>query len=873
MRDQPDSPARPWVVLKFGGTSVASKARWTVIRDQIRARLAASDRPVVVCSAVAGISDALDALPALALAAGAEDPDRALAEHIELIEGRHLTHADQLGVDRAVITDDLRALRRLATGVALVGETSPQVHARIMAFGEILSTRLGAAWLRGEGLDAVWVDARTCLTALPDPTRDPARAFLSASCDDAHDPTLGERFAAAGQAIITQGFIAADEDGRTVLLGRGGSDTAAALFAARLGAKRCEIWTDVPGMFTADPRRIPDARLLQKLDYDEAQEIASTGAKVLHPRCLAPVRRHNIPMQIRWTERPDVHGTTIRHRRDDKPRVRAISTRRGQMLVSMDTPGMWQQVGFLADVFAVFKHHGLSVDLVSTSEMNVTVSLDPASNVLDRARLDALRRDLGRHCAVNLIGPCATISLVGRRIRAILHRLGPALAVFEEQKVHLVSQAASDLNFSVVVDEDQCERLVRSLHWLLFQELAHDPAFGPPWSSLAEVDKPAAPAPQHRPWWHDARDALLAEAARGTPAYVYHAPTLDAAAERLCALEHVDRVFYAIKANPHPDILRRFDARGLGFECVSPQEIEHVFTTLPHITPDRVLYTPNFAPREEYAHGLDRGVWVTLDNLHPLDAWPELFADRDVMVRLDPGKGRGHHDHVKTAGARSKFGVSFEQLDRLAERVAAVGCRVVGLHAHAGSGIRTPEQWAEIAETLAIAAERFDTVRHLDLGGGLSVAEKPGEPGIDLAAVDAHLAAFKERHPQYALWVEPGRYLVADAGVLLTRVTQLKSKGPVRYVGVDAGMNSLIRPALYGAWHAILHLDRLDAPPTLIANVVGPICESGDTLGYNRRLPETAEGDTLLIATTGAYGRAMASHYNLRPPAREVLLG
>ena len=152
------------------------------------------------------------------------------------------------------------------------------------------------------------------------------------------------------------------------------------------------------------------------------------------------------------------------------------------------------------------------------------------------------------------------------------------------------------------------------------------------------------------------------------------------------------------------------------------------------------------------------------------------------------------------------------------------------------------------------------------------MAEKPGRAGVDLKAVDAALAAFKAKHPQYALWIEPGRYLVAEAGALLARVTQLKKKGPVRYVGVDAGMNSLIRPALYGAYHAIFNLDRLGDAPTVVANVVGPICESGDTLGYNRHLPETREGDTLLVATAGAYGRAMASSYNLRAPAAEVVL-
>ena len=161
----------------------------------------------------------------------------------------------------------------------------------------------------------------------------------------------------------------------------------------------------------------------------------------------------------------------------------------------------------------------------------------------------------------------------------------------------------------------------------------------------------------------------------------------------------------------------------------------------------------------------------------------------------------------------------------------------------------------------------------LDVGGGLGVPEKPGHARLDLGEVGALLASFREVHPEYELWMEPGRYLVATAGVLLARVTQTKTKGEIQYVGVDAGMNSLIRPALYGSHHEIVNLSRLDEPRTLVANVVGPICESGDTFGYARRLAAgTSEGDILLIATAGAYGRSMASNYNLREPAAEKLI-
>jgi diaminopimelate decarboxylase/aspartate kinase len=350
---------------------------------------------------------------------------------------------------------------------------------------------------------------------------------------------------------------------------------------------------------------------------------------------------------------------------------------------------------------------------------------------------------------------------------------------------------------------------------------------------------------------------------------VYNTEVVAQRARSLLALNSVDRVLYAIKANPHPVLLRLLAGLGVGLECVSPGELERVFEAIPGLDPERVLFTPNFAPRREYQAALNRGVHLTLDNLHPLQAWSQDFAGAKLLLRIDPGQGKGHHRHVRTAGNRSKFGIALEELDQARSLVDAAGATVVGLHAHAGSGIRTAGHWAHIADTLTQVSRVFPDVRVLDLGGGLGVPEKPTDKPLDLAALDASLAGGPKHH---RLWLEPGRFLVAEAGVLLATVTQVKSKGSQLYVGIDAGMNSLIRPALYGAWHEIVNLSRWGEPICCTANVVGPICETGDTLGAGRRLPETHEGDVLLIATAGAYGHAMASHYNLRAPAAEVIL-
>jgi diaminopimelate decarboxylase/aspartate kinase len=875
--------ARRWVVLKFGGTSMADPKLWPTIARVIGDRSKEGLTPVVVCSALSGITNGLEKLLHEAM-------DGRQAQVLVDIRTRHMDLGKALGVEaEPLLREDLAELERVALGLCLVGEVTPRVHARVLAMGELLSTRLAAAYLRLRGLPALWVDARECL--ISEDEGGPRRKYLSATCSTDLDRGLALRLTALAprvrtgsapslpdaavpepEVFITQGFIAGAPNGHTVLLGRGGSDTSASYFAAKLSAVRCEIWTDVLGMYSADPRQAPEARLIRRLDYDEAQEIASTGGKVLHPRCIAPLWRHGIPLHIRSTLLPDAEGTIIAPGQPDRgAEVKAIASRTGITLISMETVGMWQQVGFLADVFTRFKEQGISIDMVSTSETNVTVSLDPAGNALAPEAIPVLLDSLGAICQAKRIGPCSAVSLVGRNIRGVLPRLGPALAAFEEQKIHLVSQAANDLNLTFVVDEDQAERLVRRLHEMLFGGRQGDPLLGPSWRELG-MEEPARVSPAPPVWWVSRREDLLALASGNAPCYVYDPATIDEAADRLRSIEAADRILYAIKANPHPAILERLHKRGIGFECTSWGEVDHVLRAIPGIPPGEILFTPNFAPREEYARSLARDVRVTVDNIHPLRFWPELFRGREIFLRVDPGVGRGHHRYVRTGGADSKFGLSPDQLDEVAERIREDGIRVTGLHAHTGSGISDADNWSETALFLAAVADRFPEVRILDVGGGLGVPEHPGQSGLDVTAMGELLRQVREARPELDLWLEPGRYLVAHAGVLLARVTQIKRKGDRTYVGIETGMNSLIRPSLYGAWHQIVNLTRLDEPANVRADIVGPICESGDVLGHARAIAAPEEGDVILIATTGAYGRCMSSRYNLREPAEEHML-
>lgn len=853
----------PWVVLKFGGTSVASADRWQHVLELAEARRRQGRRVLLVVSAVSGVTQALKDLCALS---DARSRDAAVQDLI-------VRHRELAATMRLALPDDvqghldaLQVLVRAGPG----DEGALAWRASVQACGELLSSALGAAFLRARGLATAWIDSRDWLKAIALPNQNERTRILSASVDPQPDPELATRLARHGDVLIAQGFIARDGAGRCVLLGRGGSDTSATCFGAILQAERVEIWTDVAGMFSANPRQVPGARLLRRLDYEEAQEIATTGAKVLHPRCLSPLKLPRVPLWIRDTNHPDLEGTEIGPRvRETAPSVKALSTRKGITLVSMESVGMWQQVGFLAEVFEAFRRQGLSVDLIGSAETNVTVSLDPTENLLDSDAVAALAADLARVCRVKVIAPCAAVTLVGRGMRSMLHQLSSVLAEFGQLRVHLISQSSNNLNLTFVVDEDVVDNLLPRLHELLIRagSLRSDDGelFGPSWQVMyGEGETLAAPS-----WWHARREELLTLASRRTPRYVYNLPTVRERIAALKKLRAVDHFHYAIKANAHPRLLQLMAAEGFGLECVSPGELNRAAQAAPTATR---LFTPNFAPREDFVQALHDGAAVTLDALHPLEQWGTLFAGQSITLRVDLGRGLGHHEKVRTGGSGSKFGLPLDQLDRFLALARAHQVRVRGLHAHLGSGILDAAHWGEVHAQLASLAERMDSVEVLNIGGGLGVPSHPGEQALDLGELDRVLLEAKAAYPGYRLWMEPGRYLVAEAGVLLARVSQTRRKGPFHYLGVDAGMHNLIRPALYDSWHDIVNLSRLGEPADTLYQVVGPICESGDVLGSDRRLPRAHEGDVMLIAQAGAYGAVMASNYNLREAADEVIL-
>jgi diaminopimelate decarboxylase/aspartate kinase len=420
---------------------------------------------------VAGVTDRLVAVANTVASGG--DPALGLAE----IARVHRRLAQELKIHAAILEPEERSLARAcAAGAPL----SPLARAAILAHGELMSTRLGTAWLAAQGLVARWIDARQLLRACDDGDR--AERYLSARCEPLPRDELRALLAATrGEVVVTQGFIAGTADGATALLGRGGSDASGAYLAAGLGAVGLEVWTDVPGVFTSDPRRAPNARMLQRLSYTEAEAVGALGAKVLHPRTIEPARVAGVPIRIGWTQHVDVAGTQID--RNLAPRgVKAIVSRRNLVLLSMWRPSSWQPVGFMAAIAARFERFGLSMDLVASSPSEIRATIDLAAFPSATDDLPALCADLEAVCRPRVLPRVACVSAVGA---------GVAPDVFGDldPTIHLFAYAANGHHVSIVVDQDAEPELVARAHQRLLAAADDDATFGPTWT---ELQRPAA---------------------------------------------------------------------------------------------------------------------------------------------------------------------------------------------------------------------------------------------------------------------------------------------------------------------------------------------------------------------------------------------
>lgn len=381
-------------------------------------------------------------------------------------------------------------------------------------------------------------------------------------------------------------------------------------------------------------------------------------------------------------------------------------------------------------------------------------------------------------------------------------------------------------------------------------------------------------AVEHRPFWLGPKRAARIAARFGTPAYVYSARVLRARCKALVDAFPGAGLRYAMKANANPTLLRMIRLAGLGVDTVSPWEVQ---LALEMGYPKRqVIYSGN-NPSDEDLESVHRaGVMINLDALSSLKRYGKRFPGAKVSLRLNLEVGGGHHPHVVTAGPDSKFGLSAEDIPEARAIAARYGVKIVGVHQHIGSGVDDVALFLQAFEGLLGVIPALPDLEFVDAGGGFAVPYRPDETHIDLAAwgkaITARFAKVNiGRRKPLQLLLEPGRYVVCESGILLSRVTTIKRTRDRHFVGVDSGMHHLIRPALYQSWHPVQTIPAREGPPQRCF-VVGPICESGDVLAEDRMMNVPDEGDLLMVGNAGAYGYAMSSHYNLRARPVELLV-
>ena len=361
-----------------------------------------------------------------------------------------------------------------------------------------------------------------------------------------------------------------------------------------------------------------------------------------------------------------------------------------------------------------------------------------------------------------------------------------------------------------------------------------------------------------------------------TPLYVYDGKKI---ADQLSKLQAAFsganlRIKYAAKALSNLSILRLMKKLGVGLDVVSIQELH--MGIMAGFKPEEILFTPNSVGFEEVEAAIEIGAIINIDNISILEHFGNKYQDRiPICLRINPHIQAGGNHKISTGHVDSKFGISVLQLRHLLRVIKTYNIKVTGLHMHTGSDILDPGVFLQAANILFESAREFPHLQFLDFGSGFKVPYREGDINVDMVELgEAMTSAFNEFCKEYGrkleLWFEPGKYLVSEAGYLLVRANVIKTTPATVFVGVDSGMNHLIRPMMYDAYHEIINLSNLSATKR-VYTIVGYICET-DTLGWDRKLDEVREGDILAIRNAGAYGYSMASNYNSRLRPAEVLI-
>ena len=447
--------------MKFGGTSVANSDAVTRVISTVRGRL--DEKPVVVVSALSKVTDLLYKISDEA----ARRNRSGAMELLGQLRSRHLDLAGELmpddpvqcGTAKEKVNEICDALTSFVDAVCAVGELSPRSKAIIISNGEYLSSNVICCAMNASGIRTNYIDARRMIVTDDNYLKgDPDMDAISSR---APGVVLGAYEYA--DAVITQGFVSATAEGEPTVLGRGGSDYSASLIGMAIDATRIEIWTDVDGVRTADPRRVENTKCLDKISFEEAAEMAHFGAKVLHPLTIEPAVRKNIPIYVLNSMNPEGKGTAILQSSFIEDGVKSVSCKENILVINIFSTKMINTSGFLKKVFAIFSEFKVSVDLISTSEANISVTVDAAQDIT------GVVSALSEFADVYVDSDKSQVSVIGKNIVNLKGLLEQTFAPLRDCKIYMISQGASYVNISFVVDRDTLTDVVRQIHKYLFE--------------------------------------------------------------------------------------------------------------------------------------------------------------------------------------------------------------------------------------------------------------------------------------------------------------------------------------------------------------------------------------------------------------------
>jgi len=452
------------VVMKFGGTSVEDQTAISRTAAIVAGRVAQGKQPVVVVSALARVTDQL-----LRAASAAAQGDRTGALAISSrLRSRHRDTACALIKDPKnsaalvnLIDQKFDSLDEILRGLAAILELTPRISDLIVSYGERISSRMVAAAFCEHGMDAAHVDAREIiLTDSQYQKATPLEAVIEKRAAEKLRPLLNQ-----GKVPVMGGFIASNEAGITTTLGRGGSDLSGALVGGALTADAIEIWTDVDGIMTCDPRVCPDALRVRVISFEEASELAYFGAKVLHPATILPAVKKNIPVLVLNSRNASCEGTRIISLAPHcKSPFKSIAVKKKLSIIDVVASRMLMTHGYLSEIFAIFDKHKCPVDMVSTSEVSVSLTVD------SNDKLPLIAADLSKHADVKYEGKKALVCMVGEDIRGQNGIAAQVFAAIRHINVRMISQGASEINMSFMIEEEDADEAVRSLHAAFFKE-------------------------------------------------------------------------------------------------------------------------------------------------------------------------------------------------------------------------------------------------------------------------------------------------------------------------------------------------------------------------------------------------------------------